>query len=179
MVGLHIGRSPAYSAEMIPDRCCLGSPTSFPTSSHRPHSTEPHMAGFASRSELLQRRSMASTGPPAGRPPRREGQQQWPDTSSGGPVTEAGRTVIMPEQDLDGLVLAIQRDCMRTLPDSACCRGARVTVPGRRPPTPLATSACTSACSAGAAAVPYDRPGGATWCLSAPTRRASEVWLGS
>jgi hypothetical protein len=65
------------------------------------------MAGFASRSELLQRRSMASTGPPAGRPPRREGQQQWPDTSSGGPVTEAGRTVTMPEQDLDGLVPAI------------------------------------------------------------------------
>jgi hypothetical protein len=71
MIDLHIGRSPAYSAEMILDRCCLGSPTSFlissPTSPHRPHSTEPHMAGLASRSELLQRRSMASTGPPAGR----------------------------------------------------------------------------------------------------------------
>jgi hypothetical protein len=94
MMGLHIGRSPAYSAEMMPDPCGLGSPTSFlissPTSSHRPRSTEPHMAGLASRSELLQRRSMASTGPPAGRPHRREGQQR---ATASGPTP---RTAVRP-----------------------------------------------------------------------------------
>ena len=46
--GLHIGRSPAYSAEMIPDRCCLGAPNSSPCVVPPPALQKPHLPAWRS-----------------------------------------------------------------------------------------------------------------------------------
>jgi hypothetical protein len=52
MMGLHIGRSPAYSAEMMPDRCCINPASALLISEplRRPPPTlqAPPTAAFAS-----------------------------------------------------------------------------------------------------------------------------------
>jgi len=75
---------------MIPDRCCIGPADGFLISSpcvHRPGSRDLARPGSRSGNDL-RRRSIASTGWPAGHPtPRRRttaaGDDQWADTSNG------------------------------------------------------------------------------------------------
>jgi hypothetical protein len=81
----------------------------------------------------------------------------------------------MPEQDLDGLVLAITARLHADLARFCVLPGSEGHCSWTAPADTLVTLACTTTCSADAAAVTCDRPGGATWCSSAPTRRASAV----